>query len=178
MMMGAAAVVATARSSTTMPVRIAVTEVDPLADPGWDRFVRAHPDGRAHHLSAFAHVLEVAYRCVPRYLAARDEAGALVGVMPLVEHRGALRGARLESLPKLRRGGPLARDPAAWQALVEAACERASALGAATLSHAGRRGRRSRGRGAGPRARQPELDRPAARDARGAAGAAEQPPAA
>ena len=112
---------------------IVVTEVDPLADPGWDAFVRAHPQGRAQHLSAFARILRVAYRFTPRYLAAHDAGGRLAGVMPLVEHRGALRGARLESLPKARIGGPLASDGAAYAALVEAACERAATRGARVL---------------------------------------------
>ncbi len=106
-----------------------------IADPGreWDAFVEAEPAGQLGHASAWAHVVREAYGLTPVFLEARDEQGAITGIMPLVRFRGL--GAELElvSMPFLDSGGILARDPAAGQALLEAALElarkhRASAL--------------------------------------------------
>jgi len=106
-----------------------------IADPGaeWDAFVEGQPAGQLGHASAWAHVVREAYGLQPVYLEARDERGAIEGILPLVRFRSL--GGRLEfvSMPFLDSGGILARDPAIRRALLDAALEllrerRASAL--------------------------------------------------
>jgi len=106
-----------------------------LADPSpeWDTFVEAEPAGRLGHASAWARVVREAYGMTPIYLEARDEQGAIAGVLPLVEFRGLGGELELVSMPFLDSGGILARDPATEQALLEAALEAARARGARGL---------------------------------------------
>jgi hypothetical protein len=84
-----------------------VVEVDALSDPRWDRFVLAQPSACGHHLAGWAKILRDCYGFRPRYLAL-EEAGALVGVLPLVHSGRRLSGARLSSLPTAKSAGPLA----------------------------------------------------------------------
>ncbi|MBW2715471.1 MAG: GNAT family N-acetyltransferase [Deltaproteobacteria bacterium] len=111
-------------------MRIAV-----IADPGpeWDAFVETEPAGQLGHASAWARVVHEAYGLTPVYLEARDERGAIAGILPLVEFRGLSANLELVSMPFLDSGGILARDPATERALLEAALEEARARGARVL---------------------------------------------
>jgi serine/alanine adding enzyme len=106
-----------------------------IADPGpeWDAFVEAEPGGQLGHAAAWARVVREAYGLTPVYLEARNEQGAITGVLPLVRFRGL--GAKLElvSMPFLDSGGVLARDTATGQALLDAALEFARELRASAL---------------------------------------------
>lgn len=78
----------------------------------WDRFVRAQ-DGWSHfHLLGWKHVIErvFGHECI--YLAARDGAEQLAGVLPLVRVRSRLFGHYLVSMPFVNYGGPLGSDTA------------------------------------------------------------------
>jgi FemAB-related protein (PEP-CTERM system-associated) len=106
-----------------------------LADPSpeWDAFVEAEPAAQLGHASAWAQVVRDAYGLAPVYLEARDEHGAIAGVLPLVRVRGLSGSLELVSMPFLDSGGILARDPASKQALLDTALalareHRASAL--------------------------------------------------
>ncbi|HEX4683518.1 MAG TPA: FemAB family XrtA/PEP-CTERM system-associated protein [Gemmatimonadaceae bacterium] len=73
----------------------------------WNEFVRTQPDWTHFHLFGWRNVLERAlgHECI--YLEARDPAGVLVGVLPLVRVRSLLFGHYLVSMPFLNYGGPL-----------------------------------------------------------------------
>ena len=103
--------------------------VDRVAEPGaeWDEFVEAMPGGTLAHASGWAAVVREAYRLEPRYLAARDGRGGLVGVLPLVRFRSLLGARELVSMPFLDTGGILAREAEAEIALREAALAEARA---------------------------------------------------
>jgi hypothetical protein len=103
-----------------------VVELDPLADPRWDAYVRAHPRAAAYHLGAWAAILRGAYGARPHYLAIEGDGGALRGVLPLTYRRGLLSGRRLRSLPAVPAAGPLGDSRADEARLLAAAC----ALGA------------------------------------------------
>jgi FemAB-related protein (PEP-CTERM system-associated) len=109
--------------------------VERVADPGaeWDAFVEASPGAVLGHAAAWARVVEEAYGLAPHYLAAREEGGALLGVLPLVLFR-SLRGRReLVSLPFHDSAGLLARTPEAERALVDAALALAAEQGARSV---------------------------------------------
>jgi FemAB-related protein (PEP-CTERM system-associated) len=111
-------------------MRIAV-----IADPGleWDAFVEAQPAGQLGHASAWARIVRKAYGLTPAYLEARDEQGAIAGILPLVRFRGLSAGLELVSMPFLDSGGVLARDPATERALLDAALDLAREQGASAL---------------------------------------------
>ena len=105
------------------------------ADPGsdWDAFVETTPGGRLGHAAAWAHVMREAYGLTPCYLEARDDSGALTGVLPLVRFRRLTGGLELVSMPFLDTGGVLASTSDIAEALREQACDRARELGATAV---------------------------------------------
>jgi FemAB-related protein (PEP-CTERM system-associated) len=110
-------------------------KVDWIEEPSteWDAFVAVTSGSNLGHASAWARVMRDAYGLVPHYLAARNDSGAIAGVLPLVHFRG-LRGEReLVSLPFLDRAGLLTHDREATDALISAALDHARAKGARSL---------------------------------------------
>ena len=96
--------------------------------PRWDAFVQRCPDATFFHKSGWRTILEETFRHRAHYfLAERGE--TIVGVLPLAEVRSRLFGDSLVSLPFCVYGGPAATDPAASDALIDAAGELARALG-------------------------------------------------
>lgn len=85
----------------------------------WDAFVERQSGWTHFHRYGWREVMRSALGHDTRYLGAW-EAGALVGVLPLVRVRSRLFGHYLVSMPFLNYGGPLGR-PDAVRALVEAA---------------------------------------------------------
>lgn len=73
----------------------------------WDPFVRTSPGGTHCHLSGWRRIMErvLGHECL--YLTARDEEGALEGILPIVAVRSQLFGRYLVSMPFLNYGGPL-----------------------------------------------------------------------
>jgi FemAB-related protein (PEP-CTERM system-associated) len=96
-----------------------------VAPPDWDRYVESHPMASTYHRAAVVALGRAAFGLHTIYLCARDEHGALVGVLPLVEQSSAFFGRFLVSLPFVTYGGILARDESVAQALAL----RAAALG-------------------------------------------------
>ncbi len=78
----------------------------------WDAFVRAQPGWTHFHLIGWKTVVERTFGHECLYLAARDEAGALAGVLPLVRVKSLLFGHYLVSMPFLNYGGPLGSEAA------------------------------------------------------------------
>jgi Acetyltransferase (GNAT) domain len=105
------------------PGRLTPTiEVDPNPGTAWDAFVEGRSGATPYHLSAWATILRAAYRFRPCYMVLHGPQGEIDGVLPLVERGGLISGSRLNSLPVVRSGGPLARTREQEVALIEAAC--------------------------------------------------------
>lgn len=112
-----------------------------LADDGaaaWDAFVRRCAGWTHFHLSGWRDVIREVHghECV--YLEARNDAGVLEGVLPLVRVRSLLFGHYLVSMPFLNHGGPLGSD-AAVRALSLEASQRAERDGVTLLEFRSRR---------------------------------------
>jgi FemAB-related protein (PEP-CTERM system-associated) len=92
-------------------VRITVT---PFTGPAaeWDACVRADAGWTHFHLHGWRDVIAHVFGHECPYLAARDTAGQLVGVLPLVRVRSVVFGHYLVSMPFLNYGGPLGTDAA------------------------------------------------------------------
>jgi serine/alanine adding enzyme len=73
----------------------------------WDAFVRASPGWTHFHLHGWKDVVERVFGHECRYLAARDGAGTLRGVLPLVRVQSLLFGRFVVSMPFVNYGGPL-----------------------------------------------------------------------
>lgn len=118
-----------------MPIRVERWRGDAAA---WDAFVRAQPGWTHFHLHGWREVISRVHghECV--YLAARDDAGALAGVLPLVRVRSMLFGHYLVSVPFVNYGGPLGSD-AAVRALADEAVELARDGGVKLLELRARR---------------------------------------
>lgn len=116
-----------------------VIEVNPEADPRWDSFVTAHPNGLVYHCSAYLRTLAQEYWNAPVFLACEDHGGQLRGILPLFHtrglpfHKGELFGPRLTSLPRTPVAGPLALDREAMISLLRAAKLRASSKAGTVL---------------------------------------------
>src|SRR5450759_2568606 len=76
----------------------------------WDTFAAAQSGYTHFHRLRWRTVIErvFGHECV--YLAARDAAGALVGVLPLVRVRSVVFGHYLVSMPFVNCGGPLGTE--------------------------------------------------------------------
>lgn len=73
----------------------------------WDDFVRDTPGWTHFHLHGWKEVVESVFGHECLYLAARDAAGRVEGVLPLVRVRSPLFGHYLVSQPFVNYGGPL-----------------------------------------------------------------------
>lgn len=100
----------------------------------WDAFVRAHPAGSVYHLAGWRHLVAEVFGHGSHYLLARDEAGGVAGVLPLIRVKG-LFGDYLVSLPYFTYGGPLGASEAVETALLHAGGERARSLGCSHVEY-------------------------------------------
>lgn len=91
--------------------------IDPHADARWSAFVDGHPDALIFHHQLWMDVLERTYGYRQASLACfiGDE---VVGILPMLEVRSRITGARAVSLPFSDYGGLLVRDPEAGPSLV------------------------------------------------------------
>lgn len=117
---------------TRAEVTVHALEANDLAR--WDAYVRAHPDATFFHRAGWKRVIEDAFRHRTHFLLA-EQAGAIVGVLPLAEIRSRLFGHSLGSLPFCAYGGILADHDSAYQALDAAAQALAQQLRVGALEY-------------------------------------------
>ena len=110
----------------------------PEDEPLWDAFVHAHPAASIYHLSAWRHLVAEVFGHPSHYLLARDERGAVAGVLPLIRIESRLFGHYMVSLPYFTYGGPLGVDEATERELLHAAGGLAAELGVGHVEFRGR----------------------------------------
>src|SRR2546423_1915893 len=91
-----------ARAASRTDLRI----VDPTTETNWDALLATHPHATFFHSAAWARTLAAAYGFPCRYIAAINN-GELCGLLPIIEARSWLRGARGVSLPFTDECSPL-----------------------------------------------------------------------
>jgi hypothetical protein len=111
-----------------LTIRLA-TEKDAAS---WDDYVNAHPEGSFFHRYGWKRLIESTYRYPGHYLLA-EEAGRVVGVLPLGEVKHLLFGHSLVSVPFCVYGGVLADDDGIRGELESRAMRLASELGVSHL---------------------------------------------
>jgi len=94
--------------------------VELFSGPGaeWDACVQTGAGWTHFHRWNWKAVIEQVFDHECPYLAARDSAGRLTGILPLVHAKSFLFGHYLMSMPFLNYGGPLGTEPAV-QAIVQ-----------------------------------------------------------
>lgn len=110
---------------------ITVVDADDSLAPAWNAFVAAAPGAELYHDYRWRALIAAVFGHASLYLLARDSAGEVRGVLPLVRLRSRLFGDFLVSLPYFNYGGVLADSPSAALALTEAAGRCARDLGVA-----------------------------------------------
>ena len=96
----------------------------------WDAYVASRADAVGYHEWAWRGVFARTFGHRGIYLIARDEAGGVHGVLPLIDIKSMLFGRTLTSLPFVNYGGVLADDDGVARALVDAASQQARRVGA------------------------------------------------
>src|SRR5262245_39540624 len=86
----------------------------------WDSFGAAQPGWTHFHRHGWREAITRVFGHETPYLAARDQNGALAGILPLVRVKSLVFGHYLISQPFVNYGGPLG-TPEAVKALVEEA---------------------------------------------------------
>jgi serine/alanine adding enzyme len=105
--------------------------VDVRQAPGsdWDPFVMGLPDSSIYHLSGWTEIAREVFGHRVLFVEARDSAGTLIGVLPVIRQRSWLLGNFATSLAFFNYGGALAPDPVVARQLMTRASEEAKALG-------------------------------------------------
>lgn len=98
-----------------------IETIDPTAEPAWDSYVAGQAEATAFYTSAWARVLRDTYGFQPRYLAARDYDGRIMGGVPLFE----VGDRRLVSVPFSDACPPLFPDAHTGAALLAEAKQQA-----------------------------------------------------
>lgn len=111
-----------------------VRDFTPADAARWDEFVARCPDATFFHRSAWKGILEDVFRHRTFYLLA-EQAGEIVGVLPLAEVKSRLFGHSVASLPFCVYGGIAGEDETARLALEEAADMLARKMGAEHLEY-------------------------------------------
>ncbi len=111
---------------------ITVRELARGEEAQWDAFVERCPEATFFHRSGWREVIESVFHHRTHFLCA-EQAGQIVGVLPLAQVNSWLFGHSLQSLPFCVYGGSAVTDPAAAPALHTEARTLAARLGASHL---------------------------------------------
>ncbi len=87
---------------------VTIIPIDAGEAAAWDRYVGDHPNASLYHRYLWRDIIERSFGQRGIYLAARDESGAIRGVLPLVRLQSALFGDFNVSMPYFNYGGALA----------------------------------------------------------------------
>lgn len=115
-------------TSDTIAASINLIENSQLA--AWDAYVDRHPHACVYHRAAFKTIIEQAFGHTTHYLAARDAAGNICGILPAIHLRSALFGSYFVSVPFFNYGGALGDNSAIEAALMDQLQLRADNAGA------------------------------------------------
>lgn len=101
----------------------------PATAAAWEDYVERHPRASIYHRAGWSGLIGDLFGHETHYWLARDCAGGVVGVLPLVRLRSRLFGDYLVSMPYFNYGGALGDSPVVEAGLMQAAAERAAELG-------------------------------------------------
>lgn len=97
----------------------------------WDAYVQAHRDATIYHLSAWQTLIERTFGHESHYVVAKDAAGNISGVLPLIRLNSRLFGDYMVSMPFFNYGGPVGDSREIEEELMRYAGKMASEMGVA-----------------------------------------------
>lgn len=106
--------------------RIAVSE---RAPDDWNAFVLQRPGASLYHLSGWPEIAREVFGHRALYLEARDSAGVLTGILPVIQQKSWVLGTFATSLAFFSYGGALTQDSASAEPLMQRAAEVAEESG-------------------------------------------------
>lgn len=112
-----------------MGVKECVVNVSEEPSAEWDAFVLHAQTASLYHLSDWPALVREVFGHRALYVEARDTAGSLVGVLPVVRQRSWLLGNFATSIAFFNYGGALAADPDVARQMMVCAAEAAEELG-------------------------------------------------
>jgi FemAB-related protein (PEP-CTERM system-associated) len=101
----------------------------------WDNYVAINPAASIYHRSDWKGLIHDVFGHDGLYLYARDDAGKIVGILPLVRLKSLFFGDFMVSMPYFNYGGAIADHPSIEQKLMDAANARAADLGVAHVEY-------------------------------------------
>jgi serine/alanine adding enzyme len=115
----------------------ACAKIEVRSDPSthWDAFVDRHPSTSIYLKSGWSLLARDIFRHPAYFLEARDDSGALIGVLPIVQQKSLLLGNFATSVPFFNYGGALANDESIAQALMEEGAKIAQQRGCAYVEY-------------------------------------------
>ncbi len=106
-----------------------VSEVVAPDHEPWDAYVQGHPHASHYHRFGWHALVGRVFGHARHYFMARNEEGAVAGVLPAVRLKSRLFGDYLVSMPYFNYGGVLADDPDVAKRLLDAAAAFAADAG-------------------------------------------------
>jgi len=94
----------------------------------WNSYVDRNPAASIYHRAEWREIIQQTYGHEGYYFLARDSAGDIVGVLPLIRLKSRLFGDLLVSMPYFKTGGAVADHPSVEQQLMQAANDHAATL--------------------------------------------------
>jgi hypothetical protein len=88
-----------------------LSEIEPLSDPRWERFITGHPRASVFHSKRWLRALQITYGYEPIVLTTSLSGSPLTNGLVLCRVKSWLTGRRLVSLPFADHCDPLATDP-------------------------------------------------------------------
>ncbi|MCD4740966.1 MAG: FemAB family PEP-CTERM system-associated protein [Desulfobacteraceae bacterium] len=106
-----------------------IKQLKPKNEKKWDEFVMENDDTTFYHQIGWKKVIQESYDHKPYYLFAGEDAGDIVGILPLFYMTNLFFGKRLISLPFVPYGGVCAADGLVEKALIDKAIDIGNKLG-------------------------------------------------
>ena len=107
-------------------LQVAVRE---RASTDWDAFVQEHASASLYHLSGWTDLAREVFGHRTLFVEAREPAGTLTGILPVIQQRSWLLGNFATSVAFFNYGGALTEDPPVAERLMRLASEAVEALG-------------------------------------------------
>jgi FemAB-related protein (PEP-CTERM system-associated) len=111
----------------------ALVEVSRAPPAGWDAFVSRRPEASLYHGSGWILLVSELFGHEPAFIHARNDAGELTGVLPVVRQKSLLAGNFATSIPFFNYGGAVGESDATCLRLMERARELAQDWGCSYL---------------------------------------------
>ena len=103
--------------------------LDDATSEEWNRYVESNPAASIYHRAEWQALIRKTFGHSGYYFSARDKAGSITGILPLIRLRSRLFGDFMVSMPYFNYGGAVADHPLIEQHLMEAAAQQGARLG-------------------------------------------------